>query len=363
MQRRRVLAVLLAALVAGGCVDQVPGTDSVGGSVPTDRSQARTPPTASVFEVRYDHRPGHSTVYDIAVRQDINYLVSGADALGAISADPLPETGRVLSRASSQISYDALETSTEAATTIKISAMFPSVETSAWADGNQLDPEIFDELTRALAVINPIGFTVGVNDRNAALTSSGLGGLNVLNGEVGSLTSLSNNQLSRPLGPVFPENREVTLGRPWTVESVQEGPGGDLVVVESSYTAVEHKVVDDVNHLTIEGTTETGGFELDFSEAFEDIYAGLISEASGRALTEAETEALEAVVFSIAVQPSSGISTYSFDLDGQRIVSSTQESMVELVWTLHIPETGTTPSSGFELSMAITRRAEFSLAP
>ena len=359
MQFRSAMAVTTIALVSA-C--SVPGPDATSEAtvasvaVPSSISS----PAGRVFEARYDHRPGQVQTYDLSVRQEINYHVSGVDTLGTISTDPLPDSGRVVSKATSQISYDSSQTSTESSTTIGISAAFPEVESSAWADGDPIDQEVFDELTRALAVINPVDFMVGVNDRNAMLTSSGLGGLNVLNGEVGSLTSLSNNQLSRPLGPVFPESRQIRLLRPWTIETTQESPGGQEVVVTSEYTAVEHVVIDGTSHLRIEGTTQTGGFDLDFSDAFQQIYTDVVAEASARQLTEAELQALSEVVFSISVQPSSGTSEYLYDVQNQVVVSSRQESIVELVWVLRVPDTDSVTGSGFEFRMEIARRAEFS---
>ncbi len=359
MYFRPAIAVTTIALMSA-CT--VPGPNAASEATnASERIPSSTISTAgTVFDARYDHRPGQVQTYDLLVRQEINYAVSGVDTLGTISTDPLPDSGRVVSRASSQISYASSQTSTESATTIGISAAFPVVESSAWADGDPIDEEVFDALTRALAVINPVDFMVGVNDRNAMLTSSGLGGLNVLNGEVGSLTSLSNNQLSRPLGPVFPESRQIRLMRPWIIETTQESPGGREVVVTSRYTAVEHLVIDGTPHLTIEGTTETGGFDLDFSDAFQQLYTDLVTEASARQLTEAELQALSGVLFSISVQPSSGTSEYLFDVDNQVVVSSSQESNVELVWVLRIPDTDSVTGTGFEFRMEIARKAEFS---
>ncbi len=170
-----VVSIIVLGACSSGSGDPEPG-------IATTRPAPIGVPIDGPVDVAYDYRPGSVLRYDLAVTQDIEYEVSGDPSFLASSSDPLPSEGSVTSRASTEITYEIADTSTDQAATIAISATFPEPETSASADGEPLDPEIYDELTRALAVIQPMDFTVGVNDRNAVLASGGLGGLDVLSG-------------------------------------------------------------------------------------------------------------------------------------------------------------------------------------
>ncbi len=315
-------------------------------------------PVEGPVEVAYDYRAGSILRYDLAVTQVIEYQVSGDPSFLASSSDPLPTEGGVTSRASTEITYEIADTSTEQAATIAISAAFPEPETTAFADGESLDPEIYDELTRALAVIQPIDFTVGVNDRNAVLTSGGLGGLDVLSGEVGALTNLSNNQISRPLGPVFPESRVLAPGERWTVDTVREAPSGP-VVVTTDYEVVALTEIEGRPHLTISSGTQTDGFDLDFSDIFRSLFAGFAAGEADVPIEDADLAAFSDVVFAIAVEPSTGAAEYLFDVDEGRVVSSSQHSSVRTRWLLQTPDEATGEPSGFELTLDIVRRADF----
>lgn len=308
--------------------------------------------------VGYDYRPGSVLTYALAITQDIRYEVSGDPSFLASASEPLPSEGRVTSRAGTEIHYAVDPTSNEQAATIEISAAFGEPEATAFAEGRRLDPEIYDELTRALAVIQPIDFTVGVNDRNAVLTSSGLGGLDVLSGEVGALTNLSNNQISRPLGPVFPESRILGPGDEWTIDTVREAPSGP-VVVSIAYEVVGLTEIEGRPHLTIASATQTDGFDLDFSEVFRSLFAGFAAGEEGVPLEEADVEAFSDVVFAIAVEPSSGTAEYLFDVELGRVVSTSQQSIVRTRWLLRTPDESTGEASGFELVLDIDRRADF----
>jgi hypothetical protein len=313
---------------------------------------------AGALEASYDYQPGSEIRYDLSVTQDISYEAAGDTSFLTTTPDPLPAEGRVTSRARTEIAYAVAETSGEQATTIAITAMFPEPETSASADGVTIDPEVYDELTRALAVIQPIDFVVGVNDRNAVLTSGGLGGLDVLSGEVGALTSLSNNQMSRPLGPVFPESRTLDNGDTWSIETAREGPDGP-VVVSTSYEVTSLTEIDGAPHLSIVAATQTDGFELDFSEIFRSLFAGFA--AGDEPVDEADLAAFSDVIFAIGVEPSSGSAEYDFDAERKLVTSSLQESTVRMVWILQSPDPVNDETTGFELDLQITQRAEFRL--
>ncbi len=315
-------------------------------------------PTGPV-EVSYGYRPGTEIRYSLSVTQDISYEVIGNTSFLTSTPDPLPSEGRVTSRATTEITYAVSEESGDQAATIAISAVFPQPETTAWADGEVIDPEIYDELTRALAVIQPIDFIVGVNDRNAVLTSGGHGGLDVLAGEVGALTNLSNNQISRPLGPVFPESRQLDAGQVWTVETVREGPQAP-VVVSTSYEVNALTMLAGSPQLSIGAVTQTDGFELDFSDIFRSLFTGF---AAGDGPVDAsDLAAFDDVVFAIGVEPSSGTAEYSFDVDRRLVTSSLQQSTVRMVWILQTPDPVDGETTGFELDLEIRRRAEFDLA-
>ncbi len=315
-------------------------------------------PIDGSVEVSYDYPPGSELRYDLAITQDIEYEVSGDASFLTSTPDPLPEEGRVTSRASTEILYQVSETSTDQAATIAISAVFPEPETTAFADGEPLDPEIYDELTRALAAIQPIEFAVGVNDRNAVLTSGGLGGLDVLSGQVGALTNLSNNQISRPVGPVFPESRKLSPGDRWTIDSTREAPGGPVVVTtENEVIALTE--IDSRPHLTIESVTQTDGFDLDFSEVFRSLFAGFAAGEDGVPVDEADLEAFAEVVFAIVVEPSTGTAEYLFDVERHLVVATDQQSNVRTRWLLQTPDAETGDPTGFELTLDINRRADF----
>lgn len=348
------LAVLGVALV-GACSAE---SDQPRPAVDATRPTVVGAPIDGPVEVAYDYRPGAVLTYALAVTQDIGYEISGDSSFLASTSDPLPSEGRVTSRASTEIRYEVDATSTDQAATIEMSATFPEPETTAFADGRPLDPEIYDELTRALAAIQPIDFTVGVNDRNAVLTSGGLGGLDVLSGEVGALTNLSNNQISRPLGPVFPESRVLGPGDLWTIDTVREAASGP-VVVSTRYEVVGLTEIEGRPHLTIASATQTDGFDLDFSDVFRSLFAGFAAGEEDIPIEEADLEAFSDVVFAIAVEPSEGTAEYLFDVERGRVVSTSQQSTVRTRWLLRTPDGTTGEASGFELVLDIDRRADF----
>lgn len=315
-------------------------------------------PVDGPVDVSYDYPAGTEIRYDLAVTQDIEYEVSGDASFLTSTPDPLPEEGRVTSRARTEIIYEVADSSTDEAATIAISASFSQPETNAFADGEPLDPEIYDELTRALAEIQPIEFTVGVNDRNAVLTSGGLGGLDVLSGEVGALTNLSNNQISRPIGPVFPESRRLGPGDRWTFETTRDA-AGDPVVVTTEYEVVALTEIEGRPHLTISSVTRTDGFELDFSDIFRSLFAGFAAGENDVPIEEADLEAFSDVVFAIGVEPSTGTAEYLFDVERRHVISSDQQSTVRTRWILQTPDGTTGEPTGFELTLDIDRRAEF----
>lgn len=315
-------------------------------------------PIDGPVDVAYDYRAGSVLRYDLAVTQDIEYEFAGDPSFLASTSDPLPSEGSVTSRASTDIEYEIADASTEQAATVAISATFPEPESTAFADGDPLDPEIYDELTRALATIQPIDFTVGVNDRNAVLTSGGLGGLDVLSGEVGALTNLSNNQISRPLGPVFPESRVLAPADRWTVDTVREAPSGP-VVVSTDYEVVALTEIEGRPHLTISSVTQTDGFDLDFSDIFRSLFAGFAAGEDDLPVEEADLEAFSDVVFAIGVEPSAGTAEYLFDVERGRVISTSQQSTVRTRWRLQTPDATTGSPTGFELTLDIDRRADF----
>jgi hypothetical protein len=349
-----LVAVALVATVLSACSSTDGGSRA---SVITRPAAPRVPIDGPV-DVSYDYRPGSELRYDLAITQDIEYVVSGDASFLTSTPDPLPGEGRVTSRARTEIVYEVADSSTDEAATIAISAAFPQPETNAFADGKPLDPEIYDGLTRALAEIQPIEFTVGVNDRNAVLTSGGLGGLDVLSGEVGALTNLSNNQISRPVGPVFPEDRTLAPGDRWTFETTREA-AGDPVVVTTDYEVVALTVIDDRPHLTITSVTRTDGFELDFSDIFRSLFAGFAAGENDVPVEEADLESFSDVVFAIGVEPSTGTAEYLFDVERRHVVSTDQQSTVRTRWLLRTPDGTTGESTGFELTLDINRRAEF----
>ncbi len=351
----RVWTLVVALSLLGACSSGAEDPEPVVG---TTRPAPVGVPIDGSVDVAYDYRPGSVLRYDLAVTQDIDYEVTGDPSFLASTSDPLPSEGSVTSRASTAISYEVADMSTERAATIAISAAFPEPETTATADGEPLDPEIYDELTRALAVIQPIAFTVGVNDRNAVLTSGGLGGLDVLSGEVGALTNLSNNQISRPLGPVFPDSRLLRAGDRWTIDTVREAPSGP-VVVSTDYEVIALTEIDDRPHLTISSVTQTDGFDLDFSDIFRSLFAGFAAGESDVPVEQADLEAFSDVVFAIAVEPSIGMADYLFDVERGRVVSTSQQSTVRTRWLLQTPDESTGESTGFELTLDINRRADF----
>lgn len=351
----RFWTVVVALSLLGACSSAADDSAAV---VETTRPEPIGVPIEGAVEVAYDYRPGAVLRYDLAITQDIVYTISGDPSFLASTSEPLPGEGRVTSRASSEIDYEIADTSTDQASTISISANFPDPETTASADGETLDPEIYDELTRALAAIQPIEFTVGVNDRNAVLTSAGLGGLDVLSGEVGALTNLSNNQISRPLGPVFPESRVLSAGDRWTIDTVRDARSGP-VVVTIDYEVIALTEIDGRRHLTIASDTQTDGFDLDFSDIFRSLFAGFAAGENDVPVEEADLEAFSDIVFAIAVEPSTGQAEYLFDVDRGRVVSSSQQSSVRTRWLLQTPDETTGEPSGFELTLDIDRRANF----
>ena len=351
----RVLTLLVALSLVGACSSQSVDSEPRTGST---RQAPIGIPIDGPVDVAYDYRPGSLLRYALAVTQAIEYDISGEPSFLATTSDPLPSEGSVTSRASTEIEYAIDDTSTPQAATIAISAAFPDPETTAFADGDPLDPEIYDELTRALAVIQPIDFTVGVNDRNAVLTSGGLGGLDVLSGEVGALTNLSNNQISRPLGPVFPESRVLAPGDRWTIDTVREAPSGP-VVVTTDYEVIALTEIDGRPHLTVASVTQTDGFDLDFSDIFRSLFAGFAAGENDVPVEQADLEAYSDVVFAIAVEPSTGTADYLFDVEHGRVISSSQKSTVRTRWLLQTPDQTTGEPSGFELTLDIIRRADF----
>lgn len=356
MQRfKRLIAIAAAVAGVSACTGDAGQTERT--QDPNSAVRAGPVLTGPV-EASYEYQPGSEIRYTLSVTQDISYQVVGDTAFLTSTPDPLPEDGRVTSRATTEITYSVAEQSDGQAATIAISAVFPDPETMAWAEGELVDPEIYDELTRALAEIQPIDFIVGVNDRNAVLTTGGLGGLDVLAGEVGALTSLSNNQISRPLGPVFPESRELDAGDRWTIETAREGPEGP-VVVSTSYEVTSLTEMEGSPHLSIEAMTQTDGFELDFSDIFRSLFAGFA--AGEDPVDESDLAAFAEFVFAIGVQPSSGTAEYLFDADRKLVTSSLQESTVRMVWILQTPDPADGDLSGFELDLEIRRRADFEL--
>lgn len=353
--RHPALAIALLVSLLGACSSASLDADPPAG---TDRPAPIGVPIDGPAHVAYDYQPGSVLRYELAVTQDIRYEVSGDPSFLASTSDPLPREGSVTSRASTEIDYEVAEASTEQAATIAISASFPAPETTAFADGEALDPEIYDELTRALAVIQPIDFTVGVNDRNAVLTSGGLGGLDVLSGQVGALTNLSNNQISRPIGPVFPERRALEPGDHWTIDTVRESASGP-VVVSTDYEVIALTEIEGRPHLSISSVTQTDGFDLDFSDTFRSLFAGFAAGENDVPIEEADLEAFSDVVFAIGVEPSSGTAEYLFDVEQGRVVSTRQQSAVRTRWVLQTPDQSTGETTGFELTLDINRRAEF----
>ena len=347
----------MAAVILAGCtttattIDDAPAAQST-----TTAAAIRNDPIHTV----YTYEAGSELSYDLAVTQDIEFEVEGDESSLTGEDGTLPTQGRVVSRAETIMEYLILPESPEEAATIEIIADLSESETEATVDGQPVTPDDYDGLTQALAEIQPIDFRVSVNDRNAVLSTGGHGGLDVLSGEVGALTSLSNNQLSRPLGPVFPEDREVRLGQKWRIESTQEGPQGPIVV------AATHRVVDimDVDGspvLVIDSVTETDGFELDFSEVFQSLFAGFASGESGEPVTDEALAEFADVRFAIAVEPSIGTATTLFDPEAGRVISSDQSSTVRLRWILQTPDEQTGEITGFELMLDITQTAQFTL--
>lgn len=308
----------------------------------------------------YDYEPDTTLSYDLSVVQDIEFSVAGDESSLMGADESLPTEGEVMSTGETVIDYHILTQSTENAATIDILASFPEVTTNATIDGEDLEPGEYDALTEALAAIQPIDFRLTVNDRNAVLSTGGEGGLDVLSGEVGALTSLSNNQLSRPLGPVFPEDRSLRVGQEWRIESTQEGPQGPIVV-SATHRLAGIVAVDGRDLLRIESINETDGFELDFSEVFQSLFAGFASGASGEAVTEEDLAEFADVRFVIGVQPSIGTATTLFDPTAGRVISTDQESTVRLRWILQTPDDQTGEITGFELMLDITQTAEFDL--
>lgn len=332
---------------------------------PTSSSVALTtslaPGRGDAVPVGYDYPPGSVLDYDLEIVQDIRFEVEGDTSALSSDTAALPASGRVMSEAATEIEYRVAPESTDQAATIGIVADFGEPATTAEVEGDAVSQEDFDPLTAALAVIQPIEFTVGVSDRNAVLTTAGLGGLDVLSGQVGALTSLSNNQISRPLGPVFPESRELRVGQAWRIESVRDGPQGP-VVVTTVHRATELREVAGSRHLVIESRTQTDGFEIDFSAEIQSLFAGFASGESGEPVTQEDLEEYADIVFAIGVQPSTGTATTVFDVDRGRVVSSDQESTVRLVWVLETPDEATGEMSGFTLALEIDRTATFSEA-
>ena len=334
-------------------------TTTQDGNTPEDIAPTLSGGSGRAFDVGYDYLAGSQSTYRLAVTQDISFSVVG-DESGLAGDDALPEQGRVVTDALTDIVYLISGDSTDQAITMDINATFPDLTTTAVVDGIELDPEVYDELTRALAAIQPIDFRVGVNDRNAVLTTGGVGGLDVLSGEVGALTSLSNNQLSRPLGPVFPEDRKLKVGQEWRLETSEDGPDGPIVV-STTYRVEETVEVDGRPHLLISSSTQTDGFELDFSEVFQSLFAGFASDESGGEPTEAALDQYAEIRFVVDVQPSTGVAETLYDLERRQVVSSDQDSSVELEWLLQTPDEATGEIAGFELSLQINQNTAFAL--
>lgn len=352
----RSLRLFVAAVVIlAGCT-----STTTSDSVP-DRATTSPPATGSEpIRTVYSYEPGGELSYDLAMTQDIEFEVEGDESSLTGGDEALPTQGRVVSDSETTMEYLVLPDSPEGAATIEIIADLSDADTRATVDGETLTPDQYDGLTEALAAIQPIDFRVTVNDRNAVLSTGGHGGLDVLSGEVGALTSLSNNQLSRPLGPVFPEDRELRLGQEWRIESTQEGPQGPIVVA-ATHRLVDVQEMDGSEVLVIESITETDGFELDFSEVFQSLFAGFASGESGEPVTDEALAEFADVRFTIGVEPSIGTATTLFDPVAGRVLSSEQNSTVRLRWILQTPDDETGEITGFELMLDITQTAQFTL--
>ena len=335
-------------LLVSACASPAPTTETT--AAPAPATTAAAPETVALT---YRYQPDSQLAYRVQVDQEISIHAEG-DA-GSVGTGELPLDGDVQTAVETLMSYQVFPGPIDGTTELVVTALFEDVAVTGTMNGEAFSPSQDDLGVSAMA---PIDATFIV-DETGKIVSSSLDGLgNVFTGGFQALQGLGQENLSRPIGPRFPD-RELSIGDSWTDEETVDGPSGPITT-RSTHTVTGTEDVDGVETFVIESVADVEAFEIDFTEIFRAMFQGMLSFDNGEG-TDAVAEVIDQLEFRIAVAPSRATATTWFDATAGLVRRAEMHSSTALNMTFRGPDETTGEIVGFALEMDLDQSARFDL--
>ncbi len=342
-------AFLALALLATACSPAVDSTDNEPGSSEPTSAPASSP----AISLAYGYEPGIAFTYDLAVSQEIAFDADGdAEGFGAVE---FPIDADLITQSTGTTEYTIEDAPGADAVLLTVEATMHSTEVTGTLNGEQVTSIEEGGIAADLARIDPV---------NVELTVTRLGRVieyedtdpRILGASLASLTGLANGLLAQPVGPVFGEE-PVTAGDSWEVSDERGGPAGPLSVRS---TSTVEEIVD--GRYIIRTTTVAGGYVVDFSEQFRQLFLGFTDLEPDAEIPAELQEQLDSIEFSIAVAESITTEVIEFDPDSGLVVSSIRTTELQLTMTFRSPDETTGDVNGFDIGLDLSQTARFTLA-
>lgn len=317
------------------------------------------PPEAKVLAYAYE--PDSSLTYQVDLDQQITMFADG-DAEAMDSGEELPLDAQLGVVASSLMTYDVYPGPEEGTYEVVITADFSEADVNGTVNGESISDLEEGSLTGDLASLEPISSSVIIDEAGNIISESGAD-LDVFGSGLGELGGLATDELGRPVGPVFPTDKPLTVGDTWSETVTEEGPNGEQISASVTYTVIDAQTIGDATTLVIEGVSETDAIDIDFTEFFRAFFEGFASlggEEGGELPPEME-EMLDQLEFRISIAPSSSVATTWFDPDSGLVRRVESESSVSMTMVFRGPDETTGEVVGFEMEMTLDQEATIAL--
>jgi hypothetical protein len=340
-------AFLALALLAAACTPAVDSDD------PVPNQSTTAPASSPAVSLSYGYEPGTALTYDLAVFQDIAFDADGdADGFGGVE---FPIDADLSTQSAGTAEYTIGDAPGNGAVSITITATMHSTEATGTLNGDEVtsieDGGIAADLTR----INPVNEKMTVS-RLGRVTKDEATDPRALGASLASLTGLADDLLAQPVGPVFGED-PVTVGDSWEISEERDGPAGPLMVHS---TSTIEEIVDGL--YVIRTTTVAGGYVVDFSEQFRQLFLGFSDLEEGAEIPAEIQEQLDSIEFSITVEESTTTEVVEFDPETGLVVSSIRTTELQLKMTFRSPDEATGDVNGFDIGLDLAQTARFTLA-
>lgn len=353
MPLRRFLPAALLALLLAACSGTAP-TDTTGGAVDTSA------PGGEVIQgsFAYNFQPGETLVYDLEVTQDITLHADGDTAAG-MGTGELPLDADLQTQSVTTMTYDIAPGPDPDTYEITLDAVFDDTTITGTMNGEPLQDGDAESL--AVGRLDPVSVTVVVDSQGNVISGESDDDLidEALGDTFGMLQGMGGSQLTRPLGPAFPEG-ELRVGQSWTDEQTTQGPSGPIVTTLTS-TVVGTEILDGAEVVVIETVAETEAFEIDLSDFFRGVFEGF---AQGGGESDADLSALvDQLRFVIAAEPSTATETSWFDQEAGVVKQAEQRAQVSLRMEFQAPDETTGELAGFFMDMDLDQTSRYTLQP